>query len=70
MELLPVHRVDVFISFNTNTGGPANGPILNAFLDRYYPVAVTPQPKAAEGFSERAQTPPANTSRLAIPITR
>jgi CubicO group peptidase (beta-lactamase class C family) len=56
MQLLPDRGVGVFTSFNTDTAGPVNHEILTSFLDRYYPVPVTPRPKSIAGFSDRAKS--------------
>jgi CubicO group peptidase (beta-lactamase class C family) len=37
MALIPEHRVGLFVSFNTDTGGGAYSRVLKAFLERYYP---------------------------------
>ena len=54
--LLPAHKTGLFMSCNTDTGGPGRGDIFEAIVDRYYPAA-TPQlaeKKPLENFHERA----------------
>jgi CubicO group peptidase (beta-lactamase class C family) len=43
MQLLPEQRVGLFVSYNTDTGARAAGPLLDAFLRRYFPEADPPR---------------------------
>lgn len=54
MELLPEHRVGVFVSYNTDTGAGARDDLLDAFLRRYFPDPDPPRTKSGEDFRERA----------------
>ena len=53
MALLPEHDLGVFVSFNSEDGGGATGPFVNAVIDRYFPAEEV-VPVAPEGFAERA----------------
>ncbi len=53
LALFPDHGLGVFVSFNSEEGGAATGPFIDAFVDRYFPVEeviATPP----EDFAERA----------------
>lgn len=51
--IIPEQNVGLFVSYNTDTGASGRGELLNAFLDRYYPVPEPPRPEPLEGFKER-----------------
>ncbi len=38
LAILPDQKVGIFVSYNTDTGAGLREPLLNAFLDRYFPV--------------------------------
>jgi len=53
LALFPDHDLGVFVSFNSEAGGGATGPFIDAFVDRYFPVEeLVPTPP--EDFAERA----------------
>lgn len=54
LMLLQSHDVDLFVSFNSEGGGPAKGELVEAFLDRYFPQPSPPQAAGVEDFAERA----------------
>jgi CubicO group peptidase (beta-lactamase class C family) len=51
--LFPDHNLGLFISYNTDKGAQGRGPLLEAFLDRYFAPAQRPS-EPPEGFAERA----------------
>lgn len=54
LALFPEHDLGVFVSYNSEGGGPASGEFVDAFVDRYFPAEqVIPMPP--EDFSERAE---------------
>ena len=55
--LFPEHDLGVFVSFNSQGGGGARGPVMAAFLDRYFPAeeAEATLPEDLEAFSERVK---------------
>ncbi len=53
LQLIPEKQVGVFISYNTDTGAGARDDVLNAFLNRYYPVPDPPRPEASGESRER-----------------
>jgi hypothetical protein len=52
--LLPEHKVGLFVSYTSASGGPARDALAQAFLDRYYPAAVTATPAPLVDFAQRA----------------
>jgi CubicO group peptidase (beta-lactamase class C family) len=55
MQLIPDHRVGVFVSYNTDTSATERGPLFDAFLRRYFPEADPPRVTAPSDFAQRAQ---------------
>ncbi len=53
LYLIPDQNVGLFISTNSTGGANAVLTLADAFVDRYYPVAETPEPQSAPGFAER-----------------
>lgn len=51
--LIPEHNVGLYISTNGTRGAATTIAVINAFLDRYYPVADVPDLQSAVGFAER-----------------
>lgn len=51
--LFPEHDLGLFVSYNTDNGGGGRGPLLAAFLDRYFTPAERPL-EAPEDFAARA----------------
>lgn len=51
--MFPDHGIGFFVSYNTDSGGGGRGPLLEAFLDRYFSPAERPGP-APDDFSNRA----------------
>jgi CubicO group peptidase (beta-lactamase class C family) len=51
--LIPEQNVGLYISTNGTRGGAVTEMVINAFLDRYYPVAEAPDLQSAAGFAER-----------------
>ncbi|MEZ4829355.1 MAG: serine hydrolase domain-containing protein [Bacteroidia bacterium] len=41
LTLIPEKKTGIFISFNSENGPEARGPVMNAFLDRYFPKEET-----------------------------
>jgi hypothetical protein len=54
LVLLPEHKVGLFVSYTSASGGPARDALVQAFLDRYYPAAVTATPAPLADFAQRA----------------
>jgi CubicO group peptidase (beta-lactamase class C family) len=54
LEMIPEHRVGLFVSYNTDTGAGASDDLLDAFLRRYFPDPDPPRTKSGEDFRERA----------------
>ena len=54
LMLLQSHDVGLFVSFNSEGGGPAKGQLVEAFLDRYFPQPSPPQTAGVEDFAQRA----------------
>lgn len=48
LAFIPEAQVAVFISFNTDGGGGATGPFLEAFLDRFFPPVSDAEPPDVE----------------------
>lgn len=53
LALLPEHQVGVFVSYNSDGGGLALSPLLQAFLDHYFPAPKETRPSPPAGFAER-----------------
>jgi len=53
LYLIPEQNVGLFISTNSTGGAAVIRTIIDAFLDRYYPVPGPPDPQSAAGFAER-----------------
>ncbi|HSF83111.1 MAG TPA: serine hydrolase domain-containing protein [Anaerolineales bacterium] len=51
--LIPEQNVGLYISTNSSRGAAAKDAVVNAFLDRYYPVAEASDLQSAAGFAER-----------------
>jgi len=55
LVLLPEENLGFFISYNSvGGGGPPREELLQAFLDRYYPIPYASEPKPPPDFKERA----------------
>jgi CubicO group peptidase (beta-lactamase class C family) len=54
MEMIPEHRVGLFMSYNTDTGASVSNDVLEAFLRRYFPDPDPPRVKSGADFHERA----------------
>jgi len=54
LALLPAHKVGLFVSYTSASGGAAKSELLQAFLDRYYPAAVPAIPAPPADFAQRA----------------
>jgi CubicO group peptidase (beta-lactamase class C family) len=54
LVLLPVHKVGLFVSYTSASGGAAKSELLQAFLDRYYPAAAPAAPTPPVDFAQRA----------------
>lgn len=54
LALLPEHNLGIYVSYVTS-GGMARLELLKAFLDRYFPAAELPAPKAAADFQTRGK---------------
>lgn len=54
LALLPEHNLGIFVSYNEQSSEPAGGELLQAFMDRYYPVPPLPAPKPVSGFEKNA----------------
>jgi CubicO group peptidase (beta-lactamase class C family) len=54
LVLLPEHSVGLFVSYNSVGGAEARYVLLQAFLDRYYPVPATATPQPPADFLQRA----------------
>ena len=54
LSLLPEENVGLFVSYNGASGEEAPAQLLDAFLDRYYPVPDSPAGKPPADFQERA----------------
>jgi CubicO group peptidase (beta-lactamase class C family) len=54
LSMIPEHRVGLFVSYNTDTGGGVSEDLLDAFLRRYFPDPDPPRTKSGEDFRERA----------------
>ncbi len=52
--IFPEHDLGVFVSYNTDDGSGGRGPLLEAFLDRYFSAAERPV-DPPEDFQERAE---------------
>ena len=52
LMLLQSHDVGLFVSFNSEGGGPAKGELVEAFLDRYFPQPSPPQTAGVEDFAQ------------------
>jgi CubicO group peptidase (beta-lactamase class C family) len=55
LYLLPEHKVGLFIAVNAAGGANTADEIASAFLDRYFPAPVAPQPTPTDDFSSRAK---------------
>jgi CubicO group peptidase (beta-lactamase class C family) len=55
LQLIPEHKVGLFVSYNTETSGGAREDLLDAFMRRYFPKPDPPRSKAAGDFRERAK---------------
>jgi CubicO group peptidase (beta-lactamase class C family) len=55
LQLIPEHRVGLFVSYNTDTSGGERDVLLDAFLRRYFPQEMPPRAVPAEGSRERAR---------------
>jgi CubicO group peptidase (beta-lactamase class C family) len=54
LALVPEHDTGVFVSYNTDAAASLTiGPLLTAFLDRYFPAPLPPV-RVADGFAARA----------------
>jgi len=53
LYLIPGQNLGLFISTNSSSGWGTGDAVIKAFIDRYYPVAETPNPHSAPGFAER-----------------
>ena len=51
--LIPEQNVGLYISTNGTRGAATTVAVINAFLDRYYPVAEASDMQSAAGFAER-----------------
>src|SRR5262249_17850040 len=54
MEMIPEHRVGLFMSYNTDTGASVSNDVFEAFLRRYFPDPDPPRVKSGADFRERA----------------
>jgi CubicO group peptidase (beta-lactamase class C family) len=54
LVLLPEHKVGLFVSYTSASGGPARDVLVQAFLDRYYPAVVSATPAPIADFAQRA----------------
>ena len=54
LALLPEHKVGLFVSYTSASGGAAKSELLQAVLDRYYSVSVPATPAPPAGFAQRA----------------
>ncbi len=54
LMLMPKDGVGLFVSFNSQGGGPAKGELGEAFLDRYYPEPSPSLTRGVEGFTDRS----------------
>jgi CubicO group peptidase (beta-lactamase class C family) len=53
LALVPAHDTGVFVSYNTDAAASLTvGPVLNAFLDHYFPARAPPLP-VRDGFTDR-----------------
>jgi CubicO group peptidase (beta-lactamase class C family) len=55
LQLIPEHRVGLFVSYNTDTSGGEREVLFSAFLRRYFPAADPPRVQAGSEFAERAK---------------
>ena len=55
LELIPAHRLGLFVSYNTDTSGGEREVLLSAFMRRYFPAADPPRTQAGGDFAERAK---------------
>src|SRR6266496_3722001 len=53
LALLPERQVGLFVSYNSAGGLSALGPLLQAFLDHYFPASKATIPPPPAGFAER-----------------
>jgi hypothetical protein len=54
LELLPEHNLGIFVSYNERSSEPAGVELLQAFMDRYYPVQPSQVPNPLSGFEKNA----------------
>jgi CubicO group peptidase (beta-lactamase class C family) len=54
LVLLPEHKVGLFVSYTSASGGPARDALVQAFLDRYYPAVVPVTSAPPADFAQRA----------------
>jgi Beta-lactamase len=54
LMLLPAQQVGLFVSFNSQGGGPAKNELAQAFLERYFPRQLPPEVRGVEDFAKRA----------------
>lgn len=55
LVLIPEKNIGLFVSYNSaDASGPARNELVQAFLDRYYPIPDLPKIKPASDFKKRA----------------
>lgn len=55
LAFLPEEGVGLFVSYNTDTAGACREQLLDAYLERYYPLDEQPRIKSPDGFEPRAE---------------
>ena len=69
--MLPQHHVGFFVSYNTDTAGGVREPLLEEFIDRYYPRRqAARQGSRSPRFTTRSTVTRAVTARFAIRTPR
>jgi CubicO group peptidase (beta-lactamase class C family) len=53
MQLIPEHKVGLFVSYNTDTGASAGGVLFEAFMRRYFPQPEPPRITPPSDFRQR-----------------
>ncbi len=54
LYLLPEHDVGLFVSFNATGGASIPTPVMQSFMDRYFPAPLPPAPAPPADFAVRA----------------
>ncbi len=62
--LIPERKFGFFVSYNTTTAGAARNTLLQAMMDRYFPVAEQAAVKPTDDFASRAKLYPGQYSAI------